>query len=159
MEVFTISGQVTDFYNGAFTLRHNRGVMELTFDGWPSSRGSGQPVIAIGDDVTVSVELAEEFVDGGDAGVVANYSEDTRTFLTFGMPVAGPGSAMRPMVSPFDFVGDRSDATLSGTTTQVLSEGFRMRPGGVLRAPNLPRSRSLRCMTSLMGGEPECQPG
>ncbi len=131
IEVFTISGQVTDFYNGAFTLRHTRGVMELTFDGWPSSRGSGQPVIAIGDNVTVSVELNEEFVDGGDASVVAVYSEDTRTFSTFGMPVAGLGSAMRPMVSPLDVVGDRSDATLSGTITQVLSEGFVLASGAV----------------------------
>ncbi len=129
IEVFTIAGQVSDFYDGAFTLRHTRGVMELTFDGWPSSRESGQPVVEIGDNVTVSVEMNEAFVDGGDASVVAVYSEDRQTFSTFGMPGAGAGSAMRPLVSPFDVVGDRGDATLSGTITRVLSEGFVLASG------------------------------
>lgn len=64
IEVFTISGQVTDFDDGAFTLRHTRGFMELTFDGWPSSREAGQPFIEIGDNVTVSVEMNEAFVGG-----------------------------------------------------------------------------------------------
>ena len=129
IEVFTIAGQVTDFYDGAFTLRHTRGVMELTFDGWPSSRETGQPIVEIGDNVTVSVEMNEAFVDGGDASVVSVYSEDRQTFSTFGLPVAGEGSATRPMVSPFDVVGDRGDATISGTITQVLSEGFVLASG------------------------------
>lgn len=129
IEVFTISGQVTDFDDGAFTLRHTRGFMELTFDGWPSSREAGQPVIEIGDNVTVSVEMNEAFVGGGDASVVAVYSENTRTFSTFGIPVAGAESAMRPMVSPLDVVGDRSDATLSGTISRVNSEGFVLESG------------------------------
>lgn len=128
-EVFTISGQVTDFHDGAFTLRHTRGVIEMNFDGWPSSREAGQPVIEIGDNVTVSVELSEAFVSGGDTSVVSVYSEDTRTFSTFGMPVAGAGSAVLPMVSPLDVVGDRGDSTLFGTITRVWSEGFVLESG------------------------------
>jgi hypothetical protein len=129
IEVFTIAGQVTDFYGGAFTLRHTRGVIELTFDGWPSSREAGQPIVDIGDNVTVSVEMNDAFVDGGDASVVSVYSEDSQTFSTFGLPAAGDGSATRPLVSPFDVVGDRGDATLSGTITQVLAEGFVLAAG------------------------------
>ncbi|TFL15912.1 hypothetical protein [Jannaschia formosa] len=129
IEVLTVSGQVTDFYEGVFKLRHTQGVVEMTFGNWPSARETRRPYVEIGDNVTVSVEMDEMFVEGGVSSVVAIYSEDSRTFSTFGTPTAGAESAMRPLVSPFDVVGDRGDATLSGTIIEVSSEGFVLSAG------------------------------
>ena len=48
-EVFTLSGQLVDFVGGDFVLRHEGGVVEVNFSGWPERvpDGPGSWALAI----------------------------------------------------------------------------------------------------------------
>ena len=128
-EVFTLSGQIVDSVGSNLVLRHEGGVVEVNFSGWPERVPGGPRIMAVGDIVTVTGWLDERFMRRGSLDILGVYVEDRRSFFTLGEEASGDGAGLRPSVLPTDTLGREGSASMTGTIVEMRAEGFVLRAG------------------------------
>lgn len=128
-EVFTLSGQIVDSVGSNLVLRHEGGVVEVNFSGWPERVPGGPRIMGVGDNVTVTGWLDERFMRSGSLDILGVYVEDRRAFFTLGEEGGGDGAGLRPSVVPTDTLGREGSASMTGTIVEMRDEGFVLRAG------------------------------
>ena len=128
-EVFTLSGQIVDSVGSNLVLRHEGGVVEVNFSGWPERVPGGPRIMGVGDNVTVTGWLDERFMRTGSLDILGVYVADRRAFFTLGEEGGGDGAGLRPSVVPTDTLGREGSASMTGTIVEMRDEGFVLRAG------------------------------
>lgn len=128
-EVFTLSGQIVDSVGRNLVLRHEGGVVEVNFSGWPERVPGGPRIMGVGDNVTVTGWLDERFMRTGSLDILGVYVEDRRAFFTLGQEGGGNEAGLRPSVVPTDTLGREGSASMTGTIVEMRDEGFVLRAG------------------------------
>jgi hypothetical protein len=128
-EVFTLSGQIVDSVGSNLVLRHEGGIVEVNFSGWPERVPGGPRIMGIGDRVTVTGWLDESFFRSGSLDILGVYVEDRRAFFTLGEEGDGDDTDLQPSVVPTDTLGREGSASMTGTILELLGDGFVLRVG------------------------------
>lgn len=128
-EVFTLSGQVVDAVGGNRILRHGGGLVEVNFRGWPERAPDGPRIMGVGDVVTVTGWLDENFIDTGSLDILGVYVADRRAFFALGEAARSDGEERRPLVVPTDTLGREGDASMAGTIVELRADGFLLQAG------------------------------
>ena len=130
-EIFTLSGQIVDAVDGNLVLRHDGGRVEVNFRSWPERAPGGPRIMGVGDVVTVTGWLDENFIDTGSLEILGVYVEDRRAFFTLSEAARGDGEELRPLVVPIDTLGREGNASMTGTIVQLQANGFVLQAGPV----------------------------